>query len=82
MDDLPVVPHAGDSPALDFGLVETFVELADVGIAVVGPLRSASLWWMWRQKPGRVLAAGRLKHRLALTAYLAVTWDEQPDISM
>jgi hypothetical protein len=37
-DRTPVVLHADDGPASCSGLIETSVELADMGIAVVGPL--------------------------------------------
>ena len=37
IDRLPVVFHARDGPASGFCFVEAFVELADVGLAVIGP---------------------------------------------
>src|SRR5262245_61817342 len=36
-DDLPVAFHVHDGPVLGPRFVETFVELADAGLAVVGP---------------------------------------------
>src|SRR5438128_878103 len=38
VDTPPVVLHADDGPAAGGGLVEGFVQAADEGVAVVGPL--------------------------------------------
>src|SRR5439155_19883009 len=36
-DSFPIVFHAYDGPAFGVGFVESFVEPADAGVAVVGP---------------------------------------------
>src|SRR4029450_2005459 len=61
-DHGPVVLHAHDRPAFGRGFIEGFVEFADVGFAVVGPL-AVSVGVVDDEAEARTAARGRpLQH--------------------